>query len=60
MTVNYMAFFAALPAWFAQNDFRNLSWMLGDLDFERKGNQIVEDAQGYASYATFAAQAALN
>jgi len=60
MAVNYLAFFVALPAWTAQNDFRNISYMLGDLEFDKSANQVVADAQGYASYATYAAQAALN
>jgi len=58
MAMNYLAFFLSLPAWAAQNDYRNIASMLGDLTFDETANDIVADAQGYASYATYAATAA--
>ena len=58
IAVNYLAFLVSLPAWSAQNDYRNLAFWLGDNHYNENANQVVEDALGYASYATYAAEAA--
>lgn len=55
MAMNYLAFFISLPAWSAQNDYRNVASMLGNLHFDEDANDMVADSQGYAGYSTFAA-----
>jgi hypothetical protein len=60
MAINYLAYFVSRPAWNDLEDYRNLAYMLGDHHWNANANQVVEDAQGYAGYATYSAMAALN
>ena len=54
IAINYLAFLVSLPAWSAQNEYKNLAALLGDLNYEETANDMITTTQTYASYGAYA------